>query len=134
MELVEIINTQKQLNVYEALLTNSTIRMACINGMVMDDVSATGLKISDANLSDLEINGAQMGGAKIHNVGMPPEGHPNYDPNAKQRPLKFNDCNLEGSAIADCNLSGVAITNCNLKGMTINGILVDDMWEAYKKR
>ncbi|RYU92501.1 pentapeptide repeat-containing protein [Mucilaginibacter terrigena] len=132
MKLVEIINCQKQLNVYEALLKDSTIRMSCINGLTMDDVSATNMKISDANLSDLEINGAQMGGAYIHSIGMPPEGHPHYDPNAKQRPLKFEDCNLEGSTIDDCDLSGVAISDCNLTGMTINGILVEDLLAAYK--
>src|ERR1044072_3534022 len=105
MELIEIINTAKQLNVYEAMLENSTIRMACINGLTMQDVSATNVKISDANLSDLEINGAQMGGAYIHNIGMPPKGHPHYNPNAKQRPLKFEHCNLEGTTINNCNLT-----------------------------
>jgi uncharacterized protein YjbI with pentapeptide repeats len=55
----------------------------------MNDIAATNVKISDANLSDLEIEGAQLGGAYIHNIGMPPKGHPFYDENAKQRPLKF---------------------------------------------
>jgi uncharacterized protein YjbI with pentapeptide repeats len=133
MELIEIINTAKQLNVYEARIENSTIRMACINGLTMDDVSATNIKISDANLSDLEINGAQMGGAYIHSIGMPTKGHPYYNANAKHRPLKFEDCDLNGSSITDCNLCGVTISNCNLTGMTINGILVQDLLKAYNK-
>ena len=133
MELVEIINCQKQLNVYEAKIEKSTIRMSCINDMVLNDVAATNMKIYDANLSDLEINGAQMGGAYIHNIGMPPEGHPYYDPKARQRPLKFKDCNFEGSTITDCNLTNVALTDCDTTGMTINGIAVDDLLKAYQK-
>jgi len=134
MELIEIINTAKQLNVYEARMENSTIRMSCINGLTMDDVSATNVKISDANLSDLEINGAQMGGAYIHNIGMPPKGHPYYDANAIHRPLKFDNCDLNDSTITDCNLNGVNISNCNLTGMSINGILVEDLLQAYKNK
>jgi uncharacterized protein YjbI with pentapeptide repeats len=95
-------------------------------------VCITGLKIEDANLSDLEIKYAQLGGAYIHDIGMPPEGHPAYDPNAKQRPLKFENCDLQGSTITDCNLSGVNISNCNLGGMKINGIDVDDLLKAYQ--
>ncbi|MES2268702.1 MAG: pentapeptide repeat-containing protein [Bacteroidota bacterium] len=133
MELVEIINCQKQLNVYEAMLENSTIRVACLNGLSMNDVSVTNAKISDANLSDLEISEAQLGGAYIHDIGLPPEGHPHYDPNAKQRPLKFENCFLEGSTINNCNLTDVAISDCDITGMTINGILVEDLLALYKK-
>ena len=97
----------------------------------MVDVSATGLKITDANLSDLEIENAQLGGAYIHNIGMPPEGHPAYNADAKHRPLKFENCDLNGSTITDCNLSNVNITDCNLNGMRINGILVVDLLKVY---
>ena len=134
MELIEIINSAGRLNVYEARIENSKITMSCINGLEMNDVSATNVKISDANLSDLEIHGAQMGGAYIHSIGMPPEGHMYYDPNAKQRPLKFEDCDLHGSTITDYNLSEISISNCNLKGMTINGILVEDFLKAYNSK
>jgi len=134
MELVEIINCQKQLNVYEATLENSTICVACLNGLSMNDVSATNVKISDANLSDLEISFAQLGGAYIHDIGLPPEGHPNYEANVKQRPLKFENCFLEGSTITNCDLTDVAIKTCNIKGMTINGTLVEDLLEAYKNK
>ncbi|MDB4920125.1 pentapeptide repeat-containing protein [Mucilaginibacter sp.] len=98
-----------------------------MNNASIEDVSATGVKIMDANLSDLEIEGAQLGGAYIHNIGMPPEGHPAYDPAAKQRPLKFENCDLNGSNIINCDLSNVNITECNLTGMKINGILVEDL-------
>jgi uncharacterized protein YjbI with pentapeptide repeats len=91
------------------------------------------VKIEDANLSDLEIEGAQLGGAYIHNIGMPPKGHPMYDPEAKQRPLRFENCDLNNSTITNCNLSGVSISDCKLYGVTINGILVEDLLEHYRK-
>jgi uncharacterized protein YjbI with pentapeptide repeats len=131
MESTNILNTQTQLNVKEAMLIESTITMAYIDGLTLNNVSAKNLKIFDANLSDLEINGAQMGGAYIHSIDMPPVGHPHYDAGAVHRPLKFEACNLNGSTMHNCNLSSVSISNCNLTGMTINGILVEELLKAY---
>ncbi|MCQ6559573.1 LamG-like jellyroll fold domain-containing protein [Paenibacillus mendelii] len=89
-------------------------------------------KISDANLSDLEIDGAQLGGAYIHNIGLPPKGHPAYVEGSQQRPLLFENCDLHGSEIRDCNLRGVSIQSCSLQGMTIDGISVEALLEAYR--
>lgn len=118
------------------------VKRACIDNSDFEDVSATGLKIRDANLSGLEINGAQMGGAYIHSIGMPPPGHPAYKPNTAHNPLKFEDCNLQNSTITncklsgviieDCNLSGLTIEDCNIQGMKIFGILVEDLLREYK--
>lgn len=108
-------------------------KQAMLNGSSFNDVSMTNVKIVDANLSDLEIEYAQLGGAYIHNIGMPPKGHPMYNPDIKQRPLRFEDCDLNNSTITNCNLSGVAINDCNLNGMTINGIAVEDLLNGYEK-
>ncbi len=107
------------------------VKQAMLDGSVFNDISFKNVKISDANMSDLEIEGAQLGGAYIHNIGMPPKGHPMYNPDAQQRPLRFEDCDLTGSTITDCNLSGVKIEDCNIKGMKINGILVEDLIKTY---
>ena len=93
-DLVQIFEAKKTIRVKRAMIDNSNF----------EDISATGMKIMNANLSDLEIEGAQLGGAHIHNIGMPPKGHPAFDPNAKQRPLKFENCDLNGSTINNCNL------------------------------
>ena len=122
-ELVQITETKKIINVKRAMIDNSSF----------DDISAKGVKITNANLSDLEIEGAQLGGAYIHNIGMPPKGHPAYNADARQRPLKFEDCDLNNSIITNCNLSGLTIDDCNLSGMTINGVPVEAMLKAYKK-
>ncbi len=129
---LEIIETKKILDVKRASIEDSRFEVFCMDRSHFRDVSAKNIKISDANLSDLEIEGAQLGGAYIHNIGMPPEGHPMYNAAAKQRPLKFENCDLTNSTITDCNLSDVAIDDCNLKGMKINGILVEDLLRQYK--
>lgn len=133
-EAIVIKEAQKVLDVKCAMLNGSTFEQMMMNNASFKDVCITGLKIEDANLSDLEIKYAQLGGAYIHDIGMPPEGHPAYDPAVKQRPLKFENCDLQGSTITDCNLSGVNITDCDLSGMKIDGIEVDELLKAYQKR
>jgi len=98
---------------------------------LFEDVTLAGTKIMNANLSDLEIEGAQLGGAYIHNIGMPPKGHPMYDPQAKMRPLKMEDCNLEGSVIVNCNLSNVEISDCNIQGLKINGVDIEQLLNEH---
>ncbi|MGF7042227.1 pentapeptide repeat-containing protein [Mucilaginibacter lappiensis] len=132
-ERITISETKKVLDVSHALLDDSSFRMMKMNNAYFNDVCMTTLKITNANLSDLEIEGAQLGGAYIHNIGMPPKGHPAYDENAKQRPLRFEDCNLENSTITNCNLKGATFDNCNMTGTTINGILVEDLLKNYHK-
>jgi len=123
MEKIEIKEESKVIDAQKAMLDGSYFR----------EVAMTNVKITDANLSDLEIEGAQLGGAFIHNIGVPPKDHPMYDPNFVQRPLRFEDCDLHGSTITNCDLSEIAITNCNLAGMTINGVLVEELLRFYQK-
>jgi len=123
METIKIKEAVKVLEVTRAMLDGSTF----------NDVAMKSVKITNANLSDLEIEGAQLGGAFIHNVGMPPAGHPLYDATAKQRALRFEDCYLANTTITNCNLSGIVIDDCNVTGMKINGILLEDLLDAYNK-
>jgi uncharacterized protein YjbI with pentapeptide repeats len=132
-EHLKLFETKKILDVSRSSIEDSKFVMICMDRSHFRDVSAQQVKIMDANLSDLEIDGAQLGGAYIHNTGMPPKGHPMYNPDARQRPLKFENCDLSGSTITDCNLGGLSIDDCNLSGMKINGILVDDLLKNYKK-
>ena len=127
MEKIAIIDDNKVLDVQRSCINHSAFKMVCSTHLLFEDVNMANCKITDANLSDLEIEGAQLGGAYIHNIGMPPKGHPNYDPNAKQRPLKFEDCDLSGSTITNCNLSGLDINDCNITGLRINGILIEEL-------
>jgi len=122
-ELIQISETKKVLQVKRAMIDGSTFQ----------DISAKKIRITDANLSDLEIEGAQIGGAFIHNIGMPPEGHPMYDPIARQRPVRFENCDLRESTVTNCNLENLVIDDCNVNGLKINGILLADLLKSYKK-
>jgi uncharacterized protein YjbI with pentapeptide repeats len=153
MERIEVKQAEKQLDVRESRIDGSQFVMVMLSKGHFENVDMTGTKIMNANLSNLEIEGAQIGGAYIHNIGMPPKDHPMYDPAAKMRPAKFEDCyladstfhncnlgglaftdcNLSGAALTDCDLSGATLTDCNVKGMTINGISVDELLKAYRQ-
>jgi|ERR1700754_1060476 len=133
-DLITITESKKTLDVKRAILDGSIFEQMMMNNARFKDVSITGLSITDANMSDLEIEGAQLGGAYIHNIGMPPEGHPAYDAAAKQRPLRFENCDLQGSTISNCNLSNIAINDCNVTGLTINGIPVEELLKVYEQR
>jgi uncharacterized protein YjbI with pentapeptide repeats len=123
MDIIEIKEDCKVIIAKNARLTNSDFF----------DVAMTNVKIVNANLSDLEIEGAQLGGAFIHHIGMPPKDHPMYDPEARQRPLRFEDCDLRGSTFTNCNLSGIELTDCNIKGMKIDGIAIEELLSTYAK-
>jgi len=131
METIKINQSEKRILAEESMMQHSTFTNCCLNKAVFNDVAMEDVKIQNANLSNLEIDGAQMGGAYIHNIGMPPEGHPAYNPLAEQAPLKFEDCNLIGTTINNCNLSDLNITDCKLNGMRINGILVTELLERF---
>lgn len=117
MEKIEIKEDCKIIIAHKAMLNDSDFF----------DVAMANVKIVNANLSDLEIEGAQLGGAFIHNIGMPPKDHPMHDPEARQRPLRFEDCDLHGSIFTNCDLSRVELADCKIKGLRINGILIEDL-------
>lgn len=131
MEPIKVQNVRTQLDVSATCAEGSKFYQVMLERCLFEDVTMAGTKIMNANLSDLEIEGAQLGGAYIHNVGMPPKGHPMYDPQAKMRPLKLEDCNLEGSEILDCNLTGVEIRNCTIKGLKINGVDIEQLLKEH---
>ena len=134
MEPIKVKNTQAKIEVNEACIDGSTFINVMLKDCLFNDVMMAGTKIVNANLSELEIEGAQLGGAYIHNIGMPPEGHPLYDPRAKMRPLKMEDCYLVNSVIVNCDLSGVEIKDCNIKGLTIDGVDVSRLLEEHRKK
>jgi uncharacterized protein YjbI with pentapeptide repeats len=133
MEALKLNQVNQRIEASEAMLEDSTFTMVCLNRLQLNDVSAVDIRITNANLTNLEIEGAQLGGAFLHNIGMPLKGHPHYDENAKQQPLHFESCDLNGTTINNCDLSNVSINNCNTIGMYINGILVYDLLKAYQR-
>jgi hypothetical protein len=70
--------------------------------MYFENVALKGMKIVNANLSLLEIDGAQMGGAYIHNSGVPKSGEPHFHPDTAGQTVRFEKCNFTRGRITDC--------------------------------
>jgi uncharacterized protein YjbI with pentapeptide repeats len=117
----------------DAAMPGLSFENANLSQIRFQNVNLSGGRIQDANLSDLKIQGAQLGGALFRHIGLPPPGAPAHEPGAKQRPLRFEECDLQGSTVKASDLSGVAISGCTMRGMTIDGVSVEKMLAAYRK-
>ena len=89
-----------------------------------DDVNMKEVSFHDINMSDISVGAVQMGGAKFEHIGLPPGSA------GKQRPLTFEEADLNGSTFFTCDLSNVNIVHCNVEGLTINGVRVADLISA----
>ncbi|MGA2915742.1 MAG: pentapeptide repeat-containing protein [Sedimentisphaerales bacterium] len=89
-----------------------------------DNVNLSGAGFHNINFSDVSFTAAQMGGTKFQHIGLPPEG-----PKGRQRPLIFDECDLNSSSLTKCNLSNVKIQNCQIDGIQVKGLL-----EKYKNQ
>jgi uncharacterized protein YjbI with pentapeptide repeats len=93
-----------------------------------DDVNMTKVRFHNINMSDIDVSAVQIGGARFKHVGLPPGSA------GKQRPLSFEEADLNGTTISKCDLSNVKIENCRIEGMTVNGFLVTELITAYEQR
>jgi uncharacterized protein YjbI with pentapeptide repeats len=46
--------------------------------------------------------------------------------------LRLDKANMAGARVREGNLGGASIADCRLDGMTIDGVLVSDLFAAYK--
>ncbi|NJO68258.1 MAG: pentapeptide repeat-containing protein [Bacteroidetes bacterium] len=130
----EITSLRQTLSIKNSMLDHSSFTCCSLKNLKLDDVNMNGTRISNANLSDMVIENAQLGGMLIRNIGTPPLGHPQHNPDHKHRPVTFESCNLENSTFTNCTMNGVSLDNCKIDGMKINGILLKDMIKAYQQK
>jgi uncharacterized protein YjbI with pentapeptide repeats len=134
MEKIIIEDSSKEVHVHQSCIDESTFHSVSMQRVRFEDITLAGSSITNANLSGLAIEGAQLGGARFSNVGMPPEGHPMFKEGAQQDPIRFDHCDLTGSAFTDCNFKNVEIRNSILDGMKINGIPVEELLKLYENK
>lgn len=139
MELMDqeivITQTTRKINAEHVCISDSTFHHVCAEHLTMNQVNMSGSKITDANLSDIEVDGAQLGGAYFHNIGLPMDHGHAYQPNqARQRPIRFENCDLNDTVFRDCDLSNVDIVDCNISGLRIQGILIEELLELALKK
>jgi len=109
-----------------ARLTGSRFEDVCLGGAEFDNVNLAGARFHNINLSDITVTAAQIGGATFRHIGLPTEAE------GKQRPLLFDEADLNGTRFVSCDLSGVEVSGCKTVGMKIDGILVSDMLAALR--
>jgi uncharacterized protein YjbI with pentapeptide repeats len=102
-----------------------------LSGADFNDVNLGGARFHNVNLSDIQVSAVQMGGATFKHVGPPPDKDGRQ---ARQRPVTFEEAMLCDSTFRRVDLSNVRIIDCNIQGMTVDGVLVTDLLEAYKRR
>lgn len=111
-----------------ANMSGSRFHDVNLSGAEFDDINMSKVCFRNVNLSDISVCGVQMGGAEFKHVGLPP-GTP-----GKQRPLRFEECDLNGSTFKECSLTDVDIIDCDISGMKIHGISVQDMLDSYHQK
>lgn len=85
--------------------------------------------------SNVHVNFIQMGGTVFENVIRPNaeisqfSEEPGTDGWVNIEPVVFKNT----SRFEKCNLSNVEIKNCNIEGLSIDGILLTDLLEHYKR-
>ena len=100
-------------------------------GARFTNINLSQARFHDINFSDVQFTAAQIGGTLFKHIGPPPDKDGKQ---ARQRPVTFEEAMLCDSVFRKVDLSNVKIIDCDLAGMTINGILVTDLLNEWKKR
>jgi hypothetical protein len=77
----------------------------------------------------LTVENADLSGSSFQDVKLAQGTYRNCD----QSQSKFEDITLRGSTLHNVDLTGVEIHDCNLSGMKIDGVLIADALEAYRR-
>lgn len=107
-------------------MKNATLHDINLSDAMFDDINMKNAAFHNINMSNVSISAVQLGGAKFKHIGLPPGSK------EKQRPLSFEEADLNGTTISKCDLSNMRIEDCTIAGMTINGILVTDLLADHK--
>jgi len=76
------------------------------------------LQVTTANLSRSEFTDVNLQEAQFTNVNL--------------SRARFSDINFTGTKLSNLNLTDVEIDACETKGMKIRGVLVSDLFLAYR--
>ena len=95
-----------------------------------NDVNLSKARFHNINMSDIQVTAVQIGGAKFRHIGPPPDKNGKQQ---RQRPVIFEEAMLCDSSFRKVDLSNVSIIDCNIEGLTIDGILITDLLNQYKK-
>jgi uncharacterized protein YjbI with pentapeptide repeats len=78
------------------------------------------LQATNANLSKSEFNDVNLQEATFTNINL--------------SKATFTDINFSGAKFSNLNLTNVEIEACETRGMKFRGVLVSDLFEAYRRK
>ncbi len=82
--------------------------------------SKEALQATQSDLSRSEFNDVNLQGAPFTNVNL--------------SKATFTDINFSGEKFSNLNLTNVEIETCDTTGMKFRGVLVSDLFEAYRRK
>ncbi len=78
------------------------------------------LQVANANLSRSEFDDVNLQEATFNNVNL--------------SKAKFTDINFSGAKFSNLNLTNVEIEACETAGMRFRGVLVSELFDAYRRK
>lgn len=131
-------------------LRNEEIHMVCFKESDFHGIDMRSTKIAHTNFvkskwehiyfSDVHVNFIQMGGTVFENVIRPNaemsqlSEEPGTDGWVNIEPVVFKNSDLSTARFEKSNLSNVEIKDCIIEGLSIDGILLTDLLEHYKRK
>jgi len=117
-----------KVNMAESSFSNSNLSNAHFSNCNLSqskfqNINLQGTLFADLNLSDSRYMHVTLSGVRFADTNLR-EG---------ETPISFERCNLEGSEIKSSSLKNVEIIDSNISGMKINGISVEDLFQAYEQ-
>ena len=82
--------------------------------------SREALQATHSNLSQSEFNDVNLQEAQFTNVNL--------------SKATFTDINFSGAKFSNLNLTNVEIEACDTTGMKFRGVLVSDLFDAYRRK
>lgn len=130
-------------------LRNEVIHMVCFKESDFHGIDMRNTKIAHTNFvnsnwehinfSNVHVNFIQMGGTVFENIVRPNaeksqlSEEPGTDGWVNIEPVVFQNSDLSTARFERCNLSNMEIKNCNIEGLSVDGILLTDLLEHYKR-
>jgi uncharacterized protein YjbI with pentapeptide repeats len=121
----------KRLFVKHENVSGSEFENLNMAGARFTNINLSGSRFHDINFSDVDFGAAQIGGTTFKHIGPPPDKGGRQD---RQRQVTFEEGMLCDSVFRRMDMTNVSIEDCDVTGMRINGILVTDLLEEWKRR
>lgn len=102
-----------------------------MTGTHFTNINLSGAQFHDINFSDVRFTAAQIGGTMFKHIGPPPCQKGNQ---TRQRPVTFEEGILCDSVFRKMDMTNVKIEECDVTGMTIDGFVVTDLIQEWKRR